>query len=55
MHRCPFRDLAEQHGDVVCSVHLGLIRGALAEIGAPVTATRLEPFVEPSLCRARLG
>ena len=55
MHRCPFRDLAEQHGNVVCSVHLGLIRGALAEIGAPVTATRLEPFVEPSLCRARLG
>lgn len=55
MHRCPFRDLAEEHGDVVCSVHLGLIRGALAEINAPVTATRLEPFVEPSLCRARLG
>ena len=54
MHRCPFRDLAEQHGDVVCAVHLGLIRGALAEIGAPVTATRLEPFVEPGLCRARL-
>ena len=54
MHRCPFRDLAEEHGDVVCSVHLGLIRGALA-VGAPVTATRLEPFVEPSLCRARLG
>ena len=55
MHRCPFRDLAEQHGDVVCAVHLGQIRGALAEIGAPVTATRLEPFVEPGLCRARLG
>ena len=54
MRRCPFRDLAEQHGDVVCSVHLGLIRGALAETGAPVTATRLEPFVEPGLCRARL-
>ena len=54
MRRCPFRDLAEQHGDVVCSAHLGLIRGALAEIGAPITATRLEPFVEPSLCRVRL-
>ncbi|HSK15865.1 MAG TPA: helix-turn-helix domain-containing protein [Gaiellaceae bacterium] len=55
MHRCPFRDLAEQHGDVVCSAHLGLIRGALEEIGAPITATRLEPFVEPRLCRAHLG
>jgi len=55
MHRCPFRDLAEEHGDVVCAAHLGLIRGALAEIGAPITVTRLEPFVEPGLCRARLG
>lgn len=55
MRRCPFHDLAEQHGDVVCAVHLGLIRGALSEIGAPVTVTRLEPFVEPGLCRARLG
>jgi len=55
MHRCPFRDLVDEHGDVVCSVHLGLIRGALEEIGAPVTATRLERFVEPNLCRARLG
>ena len=55
MRRCPFHDLAEQHGDVVCSVHLGLVRGALTEIGAPVTVTRLEPFVEPRLCRARLG
>ena len=55
MHRCPFHDLAEQHGDVVCAVHLGLVRGALTEIGAPVTVTRLEPFVAPGLCRARIG
>lgn len=55
MRRCPFRDLAEQHGAVVCSAHLGLIRGALEEIGAPITATRLEPFVEPRLCLAHLG
>ena len=55
MRRCPFRDLAEQHADVVCSAHLGMIRGALDEIGARVTATRLEPFAEPGVCRARLG
>ena len=28
--------------------------GALARMRAPVTADRLDPFVEPSLCVARL-
>lgn len=54
LHRCPFRELAEARPDVICSIHLGLMRGALAELGAPVTASRLEPFVEPSLCVAYL-
>lgn len=52
---CPFRELAEDHREVVCSIHLGLMRGALAEMGAPVTAERLLPFVEPFLCIAQLG
>ena len=29
--------------DVACSVHLGLMRGALSEMGAPLAATVLEP------------
>lgn len=52
LHHCPFEDLAASHPEVTCGVHLGLIRGALAEMGAPVEGTRLEPFVEPSLCIA---
>ena len=51
---CPFRELAESHREVVCSIHLGLMGGALAEMGAPVTVERLIPFVEPSLCIADL-
>jgi predicted ArsR family transcriptional regulator len=31
LHRCPFLDLAKTHPEVACSVHLGLIRGALAD------------------------
>lgn len=31
------------------------MRGALARMRAPVTADRLDPFVEPSLCIARLS
>ncbi|HVV20422.1 MAG TPA: helix-turn-helix domain-containing protein [Pseudonocardiaceae bacterium] len=55
LRHCPFREVAEQHQDVVCSLHLGLIRGVLAEVRAPLRADRLEPFVEPSLCLAHLA
>jgi predicted ArsR family transcriptional regulator len=55
LHHCPFREAAEEHQEVVCSVHLGLMRGLLAEIEAPIEAQRLDPFVEPSLCIAHLG
>jgi len=54
LHRCPFRETAETTPEVVCAVHLGLLRGALDEIGAPLEATLLEPFVEPSLCVAHM-
>lgn len=55
LRHCPFLEVAEEHRDVVCSVHLGLMQGALAEMRAPVTADRLEPFVAPSLCVAHLA
>lgn len=55
LRHCPFREIAVQHRNVVCSLHLGLIRGVLSEIRAPLAADRLEPFVEPSLCLARLA
>ncbi len=50
LHRCPFRELAESNPEVVCGAHLGMIQGALAELGAAVSATRLIPFVQPDLC-----
>jgi predicted ArsR family transcriptional regulator len=53
--QCPFREVAQHHHDVICALHLGLMRGALARMRAPVTADRLDPFVEPSLCIARLS
>jgi len=54
LHRCPFREAAESNQEVVCSVHLGMLKGALAEMGAPIEAIGLEPFVEPNLCVAEL-
>jgi predicted ArsR family transcriptional regulator len=55
LHHCPFREVAQKHTDVVCAIHLGLMQGALDELGAPVTTTSLEPFVTPRTCVARLS
>jgi predicted ArsR family transcriptional regulator len=52
---CPFLEVAEGHHAVVCSVHLGLMRGVLEQLGAPVSADTLEPLVEPSRCIAHLS
>lgn len=54
LHHCPFRETATTHANIVCSVHLGLMRGVLAELDAPVQVERLDPFVEPHLCIAYL-
>jgi predicted ArsR family transcriptional regulator len=53
--RCPFLDVAREHQDVVCSVHLGLMRGALDELGSGVRADDLIPWAQPHLCVAHLG
>jgi predicted ArsR family transcriptional regulator len=55
LRHCPFREAAEAHRDVVCTIHLGLMRGVLAELDAPLEATALDPFVEPQLCVAHLA
>ena len=54
LRQCPFREVAQLHRNVICSLHLGLMRGALARMRAPVTADRLDPFVEPTVCVASL-
>jgi len=54
MRPCPFGEIAVKHSAVVCPVHLGLMRGALEALQAPVEASALEPFVRPDLCLAHL-
>ncbi len=54
LRRCPFEALAHDHQTVICGVHLGLMRGALRALGAPLDAVRLQPFVEPDVCLAHL-
>jgi predicted ArsR family transcriptional regulator len=54
LRHCPFRELARTNADVVCGVHLGLMQGALQELGASVTAASLRPFARPGVCVATL-
>lgn len=54
MRRCPFRELAETGDGVVCAVHRGLISGALRALRSDLDVERLDAFVEPELCIARL-
>lgn len=54
LHHCPFAAVAAEHPEVACTVHLGLLRGALESLDAPATETSLVPFAAPGLCIARL-
>ena len=55
LHHCTFREVAQEHPEVVCAIHLGLMNGLLAELDAPLEVDRLDPFVEPSHCVASLS
>ena len=53
LHACPFRDLARTYPHIVCTAHLGLLRGALDQLRLPIAEqAELRPFVEPDLCIA---
>jgi predicted ArsR family transcriptional regulator len=54
LKRCPFQEVATTYQAVICSVHLGLIRGALTQLGTGVEADSLEPFAEPGACVAHV-
>jgi len=55
LRHCPFLELADTQARVICPAHLGLMRGAMTALGAPVTVERLDPFAEPDLCLAHLS
>jgi predicted ArsR family transcriptional regulator len=54
LHRCPMLGVARAQPDVVCQVHLGLVKGAMDELGGDATGTDLVPFAEPGACRLYL-
>ena len=52
--RCPLLEAAHEYPDIVCGVHLGLVRGALDVFGDNETESEIDPFSEPGACRLRL-
>jgi predicted ArsR family transcriptional regulator len=53
--RCPLLEAAHEYPDIVCGVHLGLVRGALEVFGDPAAESELDSFSEPGACRLRLS
>ena len=54
LKHCPFQEVATTYQAVICPLHLGLMKGALAELGTGVEADWLEPFAEPGACVGHL-
>ena len=55
LRACPFRSVAAAFPDVVCKIHLGLLRQFIADLKAPMEVTELVPFAQPNVCVALLG
>jgi len=48
---CPFRDLLEDHRELVCAIHRGLLEGMLGSLKPPLSLVQFEPMVERTVCR----
>lgn len=52
LRSCPFRPVADEQPAVACSVHLGLMRGVLDTLDAPLDVASLDAFPAPHACMA---
>ncbi|MGH2591521.1 MAG: helix-turn-helix transcriptional regulator [Actinomycetota bacterium] len=48
---CPFRDLLDDHRDLVCAIHRGLVEGMLGALKPPLELVSFEPLAERTVCR----
>ncbi|MGZ5414882.1 MAG: helix-turn-helix transcriptional regulator [Aeromicrobium sp.] len=55
LRNCPMIDSAARHPEVVCGVHLGLVRGILKSVGGDPDGAELLAFYEPDACHLGLG
>jgi len=55
LRHCPFFDLAVERREIVCPVHLGILRGAADELAPGAEVVSLVPFARPDACVAHLA
>jgi hypothetical protein len=51
MRDCPFRDLLDDHRDLVCAVHRGLLDGMFAAVVPPLRMESFAPLTGRGTCR----
>ena len=51
LRRCPLLDVARRYPEVICQVHLGVVAGALREMGGTDDGLDLLPFADAGSCR----
>ena len=49
--RLPFRELLDEHRELVCAVHQGLLEGILGASRPPLTLAAFQPLAERGTCR----
>ncbi|MDN5795619.1 MAG: hypothetical protein L0H79_07675 [Intrasporangium sp.] len=54
LRQCPMLAVARERPDVVCSVHHGMVEGALEAVGGDPDGVSLEAFAEIGACRLHL-
>ena len=55
LRACPFRDLADEYRDLVCSLHRGLVEGMLGGLKPAMALREFKPFAERGVCRLTAG
>ena len=55
LRNCPFKDLADDHRDLVCTLHRGLVEGILSALDPPLDIREFVPFTDRETCRVEAG
>jgi predicted ArsR family transcriptional regulator len=55
LRHCPFRELADDHRELVCSLHRGLVEGMLGGLKPAMALREFKPFAERGVCRLKAG
>ncbi|PID96931.1 MAG: transcriptional regulator [Actinomycetales bacterium] len=53
--QCPFIELFDQYGEIICALHDGMLSGLIAASDTPTARHELRPFEQPDRCVVTLS